>query len=134
MAAAEPTSPDGISESVTTAATVAPEPQAMITQSSVSKVDGKAATFDFEADGAAAGSGFECRVDQSPFEACSSPVRYSDLADGVPRFEVRAVSRAGTPSSSIATHSWIAGSGEAPDGDQSTVFSCGAATGTLTTS
>jgi hypothetical protein len=52
------------------------------------------ATFSFEAgghDGAPDGASFQCRLDSTgDWEPCSSPVTYTELADGPHRFEVRA--------------------------------------------
>ena len=41
--------------------------------------------------------GFECRLDTAPWSACTSPTTYTSLADGVHRFEVRALNRPGHP-------------------------------------
>jgi hypothetical protein len=57
-------------------------------------VSSSTATFTFQVEGGEHGSGsdsFQCRLDSTgPWEPCSSPVTYSDLADGAHRFEVRA--------------------------------------------
>ena len=54
----------------------------------------------------ASGASFECKLDTEPgFTACSSPKAYTELAEGVRTFEVRAVNSAGkdpTP----AVHKW----------------------------
>ena len=41
-------------------------------------------------------SAFQCRLDGAPWLACSSPRRYAALSDGRHRFDVRAVSPAGS--------------------------------------
>lgn len=43
------------------------------------------------------GGGFQCRLDDSEWSACSSPTTYSDLADGPHTFKVRALNKAGHP-------------------------------------
>lgn len=49
--------------------------------------------------------GFECRLDASDWDPCSSPATYSPLAEGLHRFEVRALNRPGhaDPTPTVAT-------------------------------
>ena len=49
----------------------------------------KTPTFAFSA--SEGGATFECQVDQKPYEACSSPLKLSELKDGKHEFRVRAV-------------------------------------------
>jgi hypothetical protein len=51
------------------------------------------------------GSTFECSLDGSAFEACSSPKEYTDLAEHAHTFEVRATNAAGTDPTP-ATRTW----------------------------
>ena len=55
-----------------------------------------------------AGSTFECRLDASPWDACSSPTSYT-LAGGAHLFEVRAADPGGTLDPTPATASVTAG-------------------------
>lgn len=61
------------------------------------------ASFKFSADKSAS---FECRLDGSGFEPCTSPKTYGDLPDGQHSFEVRAVDETGQIDPTPATHSW----------------------------
>jgi Ca2+-binding RTX toxin-like protein len=51
-------------------------------------------------------AGFECRLDDAAFAACSGPVRLSDLADGEHTFQVRGVDVAGNVDGTPAAHTW----------------------------
>jgi hypothetical protein len=64
-------------------------------------------TFEFiglDANGSVAG--FECRIDGGPFETCSSPQTYTDLADGSHHFELRAIDQVGTVQPEPFTYTW----------------------------
>ncbi|MGH9041403.1 MAG: Ig-like domain-containing protein [Acidimicrobiia bacterium] len=52
------------------------------------------------------GPSFECRIDDGPFEGCSSPRTYPGLVDGEHRFEVRALSADGRPDPTPAVREW----------------------------
>ncbi len=70
-----------------------------------------AATLIFSgADGAGSGvASFECRLDStapSGWQACASPKEYAALADGVHKFEVRAIDVAGNADPSPAVVNW----------------------------
>ncbi|HVE68855.1 MAG TPA: S8 family serine peptidase, partial [Solirubrobacteraceae bacterium] len=58
----------------------------------------------------------ECRLDEAPFAACTSPVSFDDLALGEHVFAVRARDAAGNWTSPPAAHSWriVEPSGDAP--------------------
>ena len=62
------------------------------------------ATFDFSSDDPAAT--FECSLDGSPFQACSSPAGYTGLATGAHEFDVRAVDAAGNVDPTPAAYTW----------------------------
>jgi hypothetical protein len=62
------------------------------------------ATLSFSA--TEAGSTFECRLDDAPFAACTSPVTYGSLAEGPHTFRVRATDPAGNVDASPAVRTW----------------------------
>jgi hypothetical protein len=76
--------------------TIDAQPDATTTSSS--------AGFEFSSN--VAGSTFECSLDDSAWEACSSPAEYSGLTLGDHEFKVRATDPAGTPDGSPASYSW----------------------------
>ena len=53
-----------------------------------------------------AGSTFECSLDGSAFERCSSPKEYTDLSDGSHVFSVKATAAAGDTDASPAGRTW----------------------------
>ncbi len=63
-----------------------------------------AASFGFSAD--KPGATFECRLDAASFIACTSPRSYTDLAEGVHSFQVRATDSAGLEGAP-STYDWI---------------------------
>lgn len=54
-----------------------------------------------------AGATFTCSLDGAPYEACTSPVAYGDLADGPHQIAVVAIDRAGNLDPTVATSSWV---------------------------
>jgi hypothetical protein len=70
----------------------------------ITSVTSGSIVFDFAA--SEQGSSFECSLDGAAFEACTSPKRYTGLADGSHRFEVRAIDQAGNVDPTPATHTW----------------------------
>ena len=49
---------------------------------------------------------FECALDAGAYAACTSPVTYASLAEGLHSFHVRAVDAAGNADGSPASHQW----------------------------
>ena len=68
-------------------------------------VASKDATFAFSGSGHV--TGFECRLDRAPWQACTSPKAISALPDGPHTFEVRAVGGWGKPDPSPARRDWV---------------------------
>jgi hypothetical protein len=66
----------------------------------------RSAVFEYEGDalGGTAIAGYECRLDEAAWGACQD--QYTNLAEGVHRFEVRAIDAAGNPDDSPAAHTW----------------------------
>jgi predicted extracellular nuclease len=82
-------------------------PDTAITSMPPSLVNSDSATFAFT--GSDSGSGvasFECSLDNAKFTACVTPLTYTDLADGLHSFAVRAIDRAGNVDASPATFAW----------------------------
>lgn len=65
-------------------------PETTITGSKAKK---RKATFEFTS--SEAGSSFECKLDDGPFESCLSPRTYTKLKKGTHSFQVRAKDQAG---------------------------------------
>ena len=80
-------------------------PHTLITSGPSGTIDDNTPTFEF--DSLSPGATFECRVDDIPFETCTSPHTTAALANGEHTFEVRAVTAAGntdpTPASRTFT-------------------------------
>lgn len=49
---------------------------------------------------------FECRLNESPFEGCTSPVAFTNLADGTHTMQVRAKDSAGNVDGTPASFTW----------------------------
>jgi hypothetical protein len=62
------------------------------------------ASFDFSAD--EEGATFECKLDDGDYGACTPPVSYAALAEGVHTFSVRATDPAGNTDQTPAQHTW----------------------------
>jgi Concanavalin A-like lectin/glucanases superfamily len=49
---------------------------------------------------------FQCRIDDVPFQPCTSPLQLTGLGDGAHVFEARAIDRAGNPDATPVAWSW----------------------------
>jgi len=79
-------------------------PDTSITDSPLNPSNSSSASFAFTS--TAAGSTFECQVDDSGFAACASPRRYTGLADGGHTFQARATDAFGRTDSEPASFGW----------------------------
>ncbi len=77
-------------------------PNTTITKGPKKKTKKKKATFEFSSD--TPGATFECRVDDKPFQPCTSPFKVK-VKKGKHSFEVRAVAN-GVPDGSPAEQNW----------------------------
>jgi thrombospondin type 3 repeat protein len=68
-------------------------------------VTSTSASFTFSS--SESGSSFQCRIDGSAWDACSSPKAYAGLAEGPHTFDVRAIDGAGNVDVSPASHTWL---------------------------
>ncbi len=66
----------------------------------------RAGDAEFSFGASEAGSAFACSLDGAPFAACSTPARYTGLADGNHSFSVRATDPLGNTDQSPAIRSW----------------------------
>jgi hypothetical protein len=80
-----------------------PPPPPEITGAPPNVTDSTSATFSF-VDGDATAV-FRCKLDDSAFSSCTSPITYDDLAEGTHTFTVKAVDPAGNESTSTA-YTW----------------------------
>jgi large repetitive protein len=67
-------------------------------------VDNLPVNFSFES--SEPESTFECKIDDSTFEVCTSPNEYTSLSDGPHTFDVRATDAAGNTDPSPDTFEW----------------------------
>jgi hypothetical protein len=90
---------------IVTDATLDPDPP----ETTITAVSTTAAgvRFDFTSD--EPGSSFQCKVDRGPFKPCRSPRTVTHQVQGVHRFKVRAIDRAGNVDPSPATHRFTIG-------------------------
>ncbi len=82
---------------------VPPAPQTSIDVGPLLKIKGKKAKFKFSSPDA--GATFRCKLDDSPFKTCTSPLTLKNVKLGKHVFRVRAV-LAGTPDPTPATYSF----------------------------
>jgi hypothetical protein len=81
-----------------------PDPETDIISGPSGIVTSRDASFSFAG---SANSTFECSLDNSGFQPCTSPRFYQDLSEGPHTFQVRARSPRGRPDSSPAQRAWI---------------------------
>lgn len=85
-------------------------PDTEITERPSDPSGSSSATFGFtSSDDSTTNLTFECRLDsqdEPKFEACTSPMTYSDLADGTHTFVVRALDSTGGVDPTPAAHTW----------------------------
>ena len=75
-------------------------------------VQAAVATFAFSA--SEPGSPFECRIDDAPFAACTSPYTTPELPAGTHTFQVRALDAAGNPDPSPSARTFTVAGGQPP--------------------
>ncbi len=79
-------------------------PDTSITAAPANPTNQSTASFSFSASEASVS--FECRLDGAAFTACTSPVTYANLAEGMHAFQVRARDAVGYVDASAASHTW----------------------------
>ena len=79
-------------------------PETTITSGPPTVTNSTSASFSFTS--SVTGSSFQCAVDAASFATCSSPARYSGLAEGSHSFRVRAIDSAGNVDPTPASSSW----------------------------
>jgi uncharacterized protein YjiK len=83
-------------------------PDTAIESSPSSPTNSTSASFAFSgSQPASAIAGFECSLDGAAFVACSSPVSYHSLAEGIHAFAVRAVDVSGHQDPAPASFTWV---------------------------
>ena len=80
-------------------------PETSILEAPLTPSTSRSAMFSFTAD--LAGCRFDCALDDSDFQPCSSPVSYTGLADGNHTLRVRATSPAHNVDPTPASYSWL---------------------------
>jgi hypothetical protein len=81
-------------------------PDTTITGGPSGKTRKKSATFTYTGTDASGIAGFQCRLDEGPFESCTASKTYSALKKGEHTFEVRAVDNAGNVDPTPAKRTW----------------------------
>jgi hypothetical protein len=79
-------------------------PDTTIDSGPTGTVKARDATFTFSS--SEAGSTFECSLDNAAFSACSSPKKYTKLANGSHNFQVRATDAAGNTDATPDRRTW----------------------------
>lgn len=78
-------------------------PETTVTLRQASRT-GAEATFEFSSTDPTVS--FECKLNQAPFEGCTSPVTFSNLEDGTHTLQVRAKDSAGNEDGTPASFTW----------------------------
>ncbi len=78
-------------------------PSVTITSNAIGETEATEASFEFESDDS--GASFECSLDSADFSSCSSPQKYTGLAVGQHKVEIRATDAVGNVSA-LASESW----------------------------
>ena len=95
-----------VSESESVYAIDQTAPSVIITKYPPDFSKSKNGTFEFEGkDGIEPITQFECSLDGAVFAACSTPITYTNLSEGLHKFEVKGIDRVGNMSSP-ASRSW----------------------------
>jgi hypothetical protein len=81
-------------------------PETVVSSAPEKTVASADATFMFSAEGPGTARGFECHLDRSRWQRCSSPHTVTGLPDGRHSFEVRAVGAAGRADPTPARREW----------------------------
>jgi hypothetical protein len=102
-------------------------PETTIDSGPSGTINSSSAGFSFSASEQAA---FECKLDGGAFTACTSPVTYTALADGVHSFAVRATDPAGNVDATPATRAFTVNTSPPPPTDPDTGPGPGPATET----
>jgi len=95
----------GIDAALTSNVPPPPAPHTTITAGPSGITTSPSASFGFAS--SEAGSTFECSLDGSSYEPCTSPTTYPQLAEGTHTFLVRATSPAGEVDRSPAQRTWV---------------------------
>ena len=106
---------------IDTSGTDTTPPDTAITSGPSGTVDRRRARFEFTS--SEPGSRFQCKLDSASFAPCSATGKgYSELADGLHIFKVRATDPVGNTDPSPATRSWVVdrSGGPGPDPDPAT--------------
>jgi hypothetical protein len=88
-------------------------PETTITDAPIADTTSTNADFSFSA--SESGATFECQLDDGPWEGCSPPRSYTQLAEGAHSFAVRAADALGHVDATPASHAWTITPAPPPD-------------------